>query len=298
MSNGVLLGVVLPAALFIIMLGMGMTLMPADFGRVFTLPKAVFIGLMGQMLLVPLLAFGVVSLFQMPPELAIGLMVLSFAPGGATSNMMTFLSRGDVALSITLTAFASIITPFSMPLLTQLSLDYWLGASQPIELPIAQTMLRLFVITVVPVSIGMWLHQTKPELSQMLANVVKPLSIAFLALVIVGIVSKHWAQMPAFLASVGWPVVMLNSLALLLGYLFARFNGLNGPQQLTIGIEVGVQNGGTALLVTGAILGNSVMSVPPVIYGILMWGPSMLFGLWWGRRILGDCPRALAQIDG
>jgi len=298
MSNGVLLGVVLPAALFIIMLGMGMTLMPADFGRVFTLPKAVFVGLMGQMLLVPLLAFGVVSLFQMPPELAIGLMVLSFAPGGATSNMMTFLSRGDVALSITLTAFASIITPFSMPLLTQWSLDYWLGASQPVELPIAQTMLRLFVITVVPVSIGMWLHRTKPELSQVLANVVKPLSIAFLALVIVGIVSKHWAQMPEFLAAVGWPVVMLNSLALLLGYLFARFNGLNGPQQLTIGIEVGVQNGGTALLVTGAILGNSVMSVPPVIYGILMWGPSMLFGLWWGRRILGNYPRAMAQIDG
>jgi BASS family bile acid:Na+ symporter len=298
MSNGVLLGVVLPAALFIIMLGMGMTLMPADFGRVFTLPKAVLIGLMGQMLLVPLLAFGVVSLFQMPPELAIGLMVLSFAPGGATSNMMTFLSRGDVALSITLTAFASIITPFSMPLLTQWSLDYWLGASQPVELPIAQTMLRLFVITVVPVSIGMWLHRTKPELSQVLANVVKPLSIAFLALVIVGIVSKHWAQMPEFLAAVGWPVVMLNSLALLLGYLFARFNGLNGPQQLTIGIEVGVQNGGTALLVTGAILGNSVMSVPPVIYGILMWGPSMLFGLWWGRRILGNYPRAMAQIDG
>lgn len=287
MSNGILLGVVLPAALFIIMLGMGMTLRPADFGRVFTLPRAVLVGLTGQMLFVPLLAFGVVTLFQLPPELAVGLMVLSFAPGGATSNMMTFLSRGDVALSITLTAFASVITPFTMPLLTQLSLDHWMGSSQPIELPIAQTMLRLFVITVVPVSIGMWLHGKKPELSQKLAKVVKPLSIGFLAMVIIGIVAKHWTQMPEFLAAVGWPVIVLNSLALGLGYLFARVNGLNVPQQLTIGIEVGVQNGGTALLVTGAILGNSVMSVPPVIYGILMWGPSMLFGLWWGKRVLG-----------
>lgn len=286
MSNGILLGVVLPAALFIIMLGMGMTLKPADFGRVFTLPKAVLVGLTGQMLFVPLLAFGVVTLFQLPPELAVGLMVLSFAPGGATSNMMTFLSRGDVALSITLTAFASVMTPFTMPLLTQLSLDHWMGASQPIELPIAQTMLRLFVITVVPVSIGMWLHAKKPELSQKLAKVVKPLSIGFLAMVIIGIVAKHWTQMPEFLAAVGWPVIVLNSLALGLGYLFARMNGLNVPQQLTVGIEVGVQNGGTALLVTGAILGNSVMSVPPVIYGILMWGPSMLFGLWWGKRML------------
>ncbi len=295
MSNGILLGVVLPAALFIIMLGMGMTLRPADFGRVFTLPRAVLVGLTGQMLFVPLLAFGVVTLFQLPPELAVGLMVLSFAPGGATSNMMTFLSRGDVALSITLTAFASVMTPFTMPLLTQLSLDHWMGSSQPIELPIAQTMLRLFVITVVPVSIGMWLHGKKPELSQKLAKVVKPLSIGFLAMVIIGIVAKHWTQMPEFLAAVGWPVIVLNSLALGLGYLFARVNGLNVPQQLTIGIEVGVQNGGTALLVTGAILGNSVMSVPPVIYGILMWGPSMLFGLWWGKRILNGQQTAVSQ---
>lgn len=295
MSNGILLGVVLPAALFIIMLGMGMTLRPADFGRVFTMPRAVLAGLTGQMLFVPLLAFGVVTLFQLPPELAVGLMVLSFAPGGATSNMMTFLSRGDVALSITLTAFASVITPFTMPLLTQLSLDYWLGASQPIELPIAQTMLRLFVITVVPVSVGMWLHSRKPELSQSLARVVKPLSIGFLALVIVGIVAKHWVDMPEFLAAVGWPVIVLNSLALYMGYLFARVNGLSAPQQLTIGIEVGVQNGGTALLVTGAILGSSIMSVPPVIYGILMWGPSMLFGLWWGKRVLSTSRTVAGQ---
>lgn len=295
MSNGILLGVVLPAALFIIMLGMGMTLRPADFGRVFTLPRAVLVGLTGQMLFVPLLAFGIVTLFQLPPELAVGLMVLSFAPGGATSNMMTFLSRGDVALSITLTAFASVITPFTMPLLTQLSLDHWMGSSQPIELPIAQTMLRLFVITVVPVSIGMWLHRRKPELSQKLAKVVKPLSIGFLAMVIIGIVAKHWHQMPEFLAAVGWPVIVLNSLALGLGYLFARVNGLNVPQQLTIGIEVGVQNGGTALLVTGAILSNSVMSVPPVIYGILMWGPSMLFGLWWGKRLLNSHSAVASQ---
>lgn len=298
MSNGILLGVVLPAALFIIMLGMGMTLTRADFSRVFILPKAVLIGLTGQMLFVPLLAFAVVSLFQLPPELAVGLMVLSFAPGGATSNMMTFLSRGDVALSITLTAFASVITPFSMPFLTQLSLDYWLGASQPIELPIGQTMLRLFVITVVPVSIGMWLHAKKPALSQTLAKVVKPLSIGFLALVITGIVSQHWTQMPEFLSAVGLPVIVLNSLALLLGYLFARVNGLGVQQQLTIGIEVGVQNGGTALLVTGAILGNSLMSVPPVIYGILMWGPSMLFGLWWGRKLLNHRMGTQVQANG
>ena len=285
MSNGILLGVVLPIALFVIMLGMGMTLTLKDFARVFRLPKAVLTGLSGQMLLVPLLAFVVVSLFALPPELAVGLMVLSFAPGGATSNMMTFLSRGDVALSITLTAFASLLTPFTMPLLTQLALEHWMGETQTIELPVVQTMMKLVVITVVPVSLGMWLHHKKPELSARLGKIVKPLSIGFLLFIIAGIVVKHWQQMPEFLAQVGPAAICLNLLALSCGYSYARLMGLSVPQQITTGIEVGVQNGGTALLVTGAILGNSQMSVSPVIYGILMLGPSLLFGLWWGKRL-------------
>ncbi len=285
MSNGILLGVVLPVALFVIMLGMGMTLTLADFSRVFRLPKAVLTGLSGQMLFVPVLAFVVVSLFALPPELAVGLMVLSFAPGGATSNMMTFLSRGDVALSITLTAFASLLTPFTMPLLTQLALEHWMGQSQAIELPVVQTMMKLVVITIVPVSLGMWLHKAKPQLSSRLARIVKPLSIGFLLFVITGIVIKHWQQMPEFLVQVGPAAICLNVLALACGYFYARLLGLSVAQQITAGIEVGVQNGGTALLVTGTILGNSLMSVPPVIYGILMLGPSLLFGLWWGKHL-------------
>jgi len=286
MPNGILLGVILPIALFIIMLAMGMTLTLADFLRVFRFPKAVFTGLLGQMLLVPLLAFAVVSVFALPPELAIGLMILSFAPGGATSNMMTFLSRGDVALSITLTAFASILTPFTIPLLTQWALNHWLGESQAIDLPVLQTMLRLFIITVVPVSLGMWLHHSKPDLSARLARIVKPLSISFLLFIITGIIIKHWQQMPSFLISVGPAAIVLNILALGTGYICSVFMGLNPQQQITNGIEVGVQNAGTALLVTGAILGNTTMSIPPVIYGILMLLPSLLFGLWWGRRLM------------
>lgn len=286
MSNGILLGVILPAALFIIMLGMGMTLMLSDFGRIFRQPKAVLTGLAGQMLLVPVLAFGVVSFFALPPELAVGLMILSFAPGGATSNMMTYLSRGDVALSITLTAFASVLTPFTMPILSQWALMHWMGSSPDIELPVLKTMLQLFVITVVPVSIGMWLHKAKPMFAAKVAKVVKPLSIGFLLFVISGIVAKHWAQMPEFLAQVGPAAVVLNILALLAGLLLARTAKTTLKQQITIALEVGVQNGGTALVITGAILGNSLMSVPPVIYGILMLFPSMSFGLWYGRKLL------------
>lgn len=286
MSNGILLEVVLPVALFVIMLGMGMTLKLADFSRVFQLPAAVLTGLAGQMLLVPLLAFAVVSVFSLPPELAIGLMILSFAPGGATSNMMTFLSKGDVALSITLTAFASLLTPFTIPWLTQWALDHWLGETRSIDLPVLQIMMRLVVITVVPVSLGMWLHRSKPDLAARLVRVVKPLSIAFLMFVIVGIVIKNWQQMPEFLAAVGPAAITLNLLALTCGYLISAMMKLPVRQQITNSIEVGVQNGGTALLITGGVLGNTVMSVSPVIYGILMLAPSLLFGMWWGKYLL------------
>ncbi|MBB1485213.1 bile acid:sodium symporter family protein [Oceanospirillum sediminis] len=286
MSNGILLGVVLPVALFVIMLGMGMTLKLADFSRIFQLPVAVLTGLAGQMLLVPLLAFVVVSVFTLPPELAIGLMILSFAPGGATSNMMTFLSKGDVALSITLTAFASLLTPFTIPWLSQWALDHWLGEVRSIDLPVLQIMMRLIVITVVPVSLGMWLYRSKPDLAARLVRVVKPLSIAFLMFVIVSIVIKNWQQMPEFLAAVGPAAVALNVMALACGYLISAVMKLPVRQRITNSIEVGVQNGGTALLITGGVLGNTMMSVSPVIYGILMLVPSLLFGMWWGKYLL------------
>lgn len=285
MPDGILLSVILPVALFVIMLGMGLTLRPADFARVLQWPKAVLTGLVGQFCLVPLLAWIVVTLFALPPELAIGLMILSFAPGGATSNMMTYLSKGDVALSITLTALASLLTPLTMPLLTLWALSHWAGPTQAIDLPILQTMARLLVITVLPVSLGMWLHISKPELSARLVRIVKPLSISFLLFVISTIVIKYWQQMPEFLIAVGPAVILLNILALMAGYMLSVLMGLTTRQQITNGIEVGVQNGGTALLITGGILGNTMMSVPPVIYGILMLAPSLTFGLWWGRRL-------------
>lgn len=279
MGQDWLLSFFLPAALFLIMLGMGMTLSVSDFMRVRQAPLAILAGLSGQFILPPLMALLVIHLFDLQPIFAVGLMILSFAPSGATSNLMTFLSRGDVALSVTLTAITSLIIPFTLPLLSALVINYWLKESLAIELPLLRTWAQLILVSLLPILLGMLLASNWPAFAQRATRAMKPLSFAFLLLVIIAISSKHWERMPAFLAATAPAVLLMNTLALIAGWYWAKLWRQNAARRITIGLEVGVQNGGTALIVTLMVLGNAQMSVPPVIYGILMLGPSLIFGL-------------------
>ncbi len=140
----------LPVSLSLIMLSMGLILKVDDFKQVLSFPKAFVIGLSAQMLLVPLLALILLQVFKLPPLLAVGLLVLSFSPGGTTSNLFSYLAKGDVALSIALTATASLITPFTIPFLTEMALQFSMGENKEIVIPIGLTMKRLFLVTVVP----------------------------------------------------------------------------------------------------------------------------------------------------
>ena len=155
MQADLLTKVILPAALFLIMFGIGLSLRPLDFKNVVTSPKVVGIGLCAQMVLLPLIAFAVAIVFALPPEIAVGLIIIALAPGGATSNMFTYLCKGDVSLSITLTALASVITPFSITLLADASMQYFMGSNVAFSLPVGETIIKLFVITVIPVVLGM-----------------------------------------------------------------------------------------------------------------------------------------------
>ncbi|SFX31826.1 bile acid:sodium symporter family protein [Marinospirillum alkaliphilum] len=285
MGQDLLLTVLLPAALFLIMLGMGMTLSVNDFMRVRQAPAAVLTGLSGQFLLPPLAALLAIWVFDPEPVFAVGLMVLAFAPSGATSNLMTFLSRGDVALSVTLTAITSLIIPFTLPVLSALAISHWLGQSADIELPLLRTWAQLMLVSLFPILLGMLVASNWPTLAGRATQALKPLSFAFLLLVIVAISSKHWERMPAFLVATAPAVLLMNCVALLAGWLWARLWQQDAQRQITIGLEVGVQNGGTALVVTLMVLGNAQMSVPPVIYGILMLGPSLAFGLLFGAHL-------------
>jgi len=284
MSPDLLTKVILPAALFLIMFGMGLSLRLANFKDVLQAPKAVTIGLAGQMLLLPLLAFIIAIVLELPAEIAVGLMIIALAPGGATSNMFTYLSKGDVSLSISLTALVSLITPFTIPLIAAFSMSYFMGSSSEFSLPIVQTIMQLLIITLIPVALGMYILSRWPAFAKKIEDKLKWLSLIFLLLIIILIVVKNLDQMGTFFVQAGLATFLLNTLALILGYKIATYAQLKSPQAISIGFEIGIQNGTLALVVAGTLIGNEAMMIPAVTYSLMMFFTGTAFALWVKRK--------------
>jgi BASS family bile acid:Na+ symporter len=263
----------LPLALCLIMLGMGMTLERADFERVVKHGRAFVVGILSQFALPPLLAVCLLLAFSLPPEFALGLLVLSFCPSGTTSNLFSYLSGADVALSISLTTATSLITPFSVPLLTELSLAWQFGAQQAVPFPVLETMLQLAAIVLLPVAAGMAWRARKPAACARWQPRLHRLSLVLFACVIAAIIFEQSDELAANLATAGTVCLALVLAAMLLGWQVARLAGLAPRQVKTISIEVGLQHGGMALVVTQGVLHNAAMSVIPLVYGLLMLLP-------------------------
>ncbi len=278
MQADILTAVILPTSLFIIMLGLGLSLRTEDFTRVIKQPKAALIGLCAQVVALPFIALLVAVLFKLPPELAVGLMIISFAPGGATSNLFTNLAKGDVALSISLTAVTSLITPFTLPLFTVLAMNYFMGNGETFELPVLKIIMQLVAISVVPVMIGMLVLSKWQKAARKADAVIRVFSIVFLFLIIAAIILDNKTQMADFFLATGLATLTLNILVLALGYGLGQFFKLSRAQAVSIGYEVGLQNGTLALLVAGTLIGNSTMMIPAVTYSILMFFTGFLFG--------------------
>lgn len=286
MESSFLTNVFLPLALFIIMLGMGLGLTLKDFQRILVQPKAVVLGLMAQLLLLPLVGFLLASVFPLSPELAVGVMVLAACPGGPTSNLVTYLAQGNIALSITLTAISSLITVISIPLIVNLSVQQFLGENVSLQLPFLPTVLQIAVITLIPVSLGMALHYYVPHFAARVEKSVKWLSLFFLGLIIFGLLLKERANVLDFFLQVGWVTLVLNLLTMTLGYGFATLMRLKRPDATAITCEVGIQNGTLAIAVASAptLLNNSTMAIPAAIYSLLMFATSGAFAAWMSRR--------------
>lgn len=279
MEQNIVTKLILPLALFIVMLGMGLSLVPGDFRRVLEKPRAVVVGLTGQLLLLPLIALGTIQVFNLPPEFAVGLMVLAFSPGGSTSNAITYLVRGDLALSITLTAVTSMITPLTIPLATAWAMHRYLGEAATVQLPLGQTIALLVAITLVPVSLGMFVRNKSQTLAERAERPVRLFSLFTLFLIIGGLVLKERASLFEWLAQTGGAALMLNVGSMAVGFAIANIARLDRSQAMTISIEVGIQNGTTALLVTGTLLGSATMSIPPAIYSLVMYVSAALLGV-------------------
>ena len=285
MESGWLTGVLLPLALFIIMLGMGLGLTLEDFRRILIVPKGVFIGIGAQLLLLPIVGFALASLWQLRPELAVGLLILAACPGGPTSNLITFLAKGNVALSVTLTAISSLITVFTIPLVVNGAMRTFMGTETELQLPLLATMLQISLITILPVSIGMVLQQRNPSASARAEQWVKWLSLLFLGLIITGVLLRERANIADFFLQVGAVTFALMVSSMLLGYGLAVFGRLDRGSATAITIEVGIQNGTLAITIASApsFLNSPAMAIPAAIYSLLMFVVSGLFA-WWAQR--------------
>ncbi|MCY6489764.1 MULTISPECIES: bile acid:sodium symporter family protein [Leptolyngbya] len=271
MQSNIFTSVLLPLALAIVMLGMGLSLVAEDFKRITRDPKAVAVGTICQLLLLPLIGVLITLVVPMQPEIAVGLIVLAVCPGGPSSNLITYLAKGDVALSVTLTALSSIATVFTIPIFTNLALQYFLGQSAAIALPIGQTMLQIFLITLLPTAIGMAIRHQFPDTARRLEKQMSRLAIGLLALIIVLLLVREGSKLPGFLVQVGIGVVLLNLLATLAGFLVGKLFRLPLAQQICIAIEVGIQNGTLAIAITAGLLNNPDMAVPAAVYSLLMY---------------------------
>lgn len=263
--------ILLPLALAIVMLGMGLSLVPKDFQRITRDPVAVAVGTICQVLLLPLIGMLITFFVPMQSAIAVGLMVLAVCPGGPSSNLLTYLAKGDVALSVTLTALSSMITVFTIPIFTNLALQHFLGQSAAVALPIGKTMLQIFLITLLPTAIGMVIRQQFPNTARRIEKQMSRLAGGLLALIIALLLIREGSKLPGFIVQVGIGVLLLNLLAILSGFLAGKLFRLPTEQQICIAIEVGIQNGTLAIAITAGLLNNLDMAVPAAVYSLLMY---------------------------
>ncbi len=273
----VLLTKILSLALAIIMLGLGLHLTIGDFARVVRYPKAAFIGLFCQLFILPAAAFALCKLFNLPGTLAVGVMLLSASPGGVTANLYSHLFKGDVALNITLTAVNSLLSLFTLPLIVTFSLAHFLAANQQVPLP-TQKVIQVFAVVLGPVSIGMLIRHFAAGVAAKLDKPVKILSVIALVLAIVVAVVDQRATLADNFKNVGLVMLLFNTLSLIVGYIAPRVFGVEKPQAIAVGMEIGIHNGTLAIAVATTVLMNTAIAMPAAIYSILMFFTAAIFG--------------------
>jgi BASS family bile acid:Na+ symporter len=270
----------LPLSLAIIMLGMGMTLIPLDFTRILKNPKATLIGLTNQLIFLPIIGFSLAIVFNLSPIMAVGLMILTTCPGGPTSNLITQVCRGNIALSVTLTAIASILSVLTIPFVLSYALEYFgTGTHVTIKLPIFDTILQIMVITIIPISMGMLIRRFRTKFAIRMEKPMRIASTVIFILVFLAVIAANFNIIGKAMKEVGLVTLLLNTITMGLGYLTARLFKLNFKSAISITVESGIQNGTLALVIATSILNNVEMGIPTAAYaiwmfmtgGILMW---------------------------
>ncbi len=284
---GLLLDVFLPLSLAVIMLSLGLGLSLADFKRVLVQPKAFSIGVIGQVFLLPAIAFGLIMVFGLSGELAVGMFILSLCPGGVTSNILSKLAHGDVALSVSLTGVISLLSIITVPILVAFGVKYFMGTAAP-QVNVTSLAFAMFLITAVPVAIGVAIRHFATGFANRVEPLFARLATVLFVVIVIGALAANWTIFIENLASLGPALIVLNIILLILGGGIARLAGLGSKEVKTVAIETGIQNATLGILVGSLIVGSeaglTAYSLPSGVYGITMYLVTIPFVLWVARR--------------
>ncbi|MCF8197585.1 MAG: bile acid:sodium symporter family protein [Sulfuritalea sp.] len=260
----------LPLGLAFIMFSLGLTLVVNDFRRVFTRPKAMLIGLFGQMLVVPVFAFSVARIWGLAPEMAVGLMILAACPGGVSSGLLTHLARGETALSISLTAVTSVAAVVTVPFIVDFAMRQFMDSGLSVDFPLLKMVRGVFLLTTVPVLLGMGVKAWRPKVAQRLERPAGRLAtVLFVLIVLATFVSQRHVLIDN-LGSVGPAAMLLNLLVLAAGFGMAAAGRLRRRDRIAVATECGLQNAALGIFVAANIMQSPAMTVPSVVYALLM----------------------------
>ncbi len=273
---GIVTDIVLPLALAFIMFSLGLGLVADDFYRVARQPKDFFLGALSQIVLLPVVAFLLVLLWPLSPELAVGVMIIAAAPGGATSNVITSFARGDVALSISLTAIISLLGVVTIPLVVAFAYGQFVGG-EPGDFSILGTAISVFLIVTVPVLIGMAVRGFAENFALRFEPQARRIAIVLFVLVLIGAIIQERNNVVAYFAEAGLVTLALNVVMMVLAFALATLFGSGRPQRIAISIECGLQNGTLAIAVATLLFGGGAYVVPAATYSLIMFATALVF---------------------
>lgn len=272
---GFVTDVVLPLALAFMMFTLGLGLQLSDFTRLLMRPKDVAVGLSMQVVLLPLVGFALVSIWPLSPEIAMGVMLIAVAPGGVTSNYLTALARGDVALSVSLTAISSLLSVLTIPVVLAFAYQHIMGDTLAQEVSITKTAVSIFLIVTVPVLLGMLLRGVAGELSRKLEPYFRTASTILFVLVLIGAILQERDNVVAYFAEAGAVTLALNLIMMALAFWGARLLNTGLPQRISICIECGLQNGTLAIAVGVLLFGGGGYLIPAATYSLIMFATAL-----------------------
>ncbi|EPF72762.1 MULTISPECIES: bile acid:sodium symporter family protein [Acinetobacter] len=283
MDSGIIT-VMLPLALAIIMVGLGLELTPKDFARVTKHPKAVLVALFCQLVLLVGIAFLLCKILALPPLLAVGMMLLAASPGGSTANLFSYLFKGDLALNITLTAINSVIAALTLPIIVNFAIAHFLQADQSIGLQFSK-ILQVFGIIIVPVIIGMLIRHYAPRLTEKLNKPLRIFAVIFLILIIIGAIVQERHNILNYIGDIGLATALFCISSLVIGYFVPRLFGINSAQARASAFEIGIHNSTLAMTIALTVMASSTVAMPAAVYSIFMYIFAAIFGMLLNRFV-------------